>query len=36
MIQVDVSGRHYDGDADVLSVMEKLRKELGGEITISK
>jgi len=32
-IQVDVSGRHYDRDADVLNVLEKLKTILGGEIT---
>lgn len=32
-IQVDMSGRHYDRDADVLTVLEKLKTILGGEIT---
>lgn len=32
-IQVDVSGRHYDRDADVVAVLETLRQKIGGEIT---
>ena len=32
-IQADVSGRHYDRDADVVSVLEALREKIGGEIT---
>ncbi|MES1264510.1 MAG: hypothetical protein ABUU24_02525 [Variovorax sp.] len=32
-IQADVSGRHYERDADVVSVLEELRLKIGGEIT---
>ncbi len=32
-IQADVSGRHYRQDADVVSILERLRATLGGEIT---
>jgi hypothetical protein len=32
-ISADVSGRHYHRDADVLSVLHKLKTDLGGEIT---
>ena len=32
-IQVDVSGRHFNRDADIVSVLQTLRKEIGGEIT---
>jgi hypothetical protein len=32
-IQADISGRHYDRDADVVSVLETLRQKIGGEIT---
>ena len=32
-IQADVSGRHYNQDADVVSVLQKLKAEIGGEIT---
>jgi hypothetical protein len=32
-IQVDVSGWHYDRDADIVAVLQKLRDEIGGEIT---
>lgn len=31
-IGADVSGRHYNRDADVISVLENLRSKLGGEI----
>jgi hypothetical protein len=31
-IAADISGRHYDRDADVVSVLQKLREELGGNI----
>jgi len=33
MVQADVSGRHYDRDADVIAVLEKLRESTGGEVT---
>jgi hypothetical protein len=32
-IQVDVSGRHYNRDAEVVLVLQKLKAKLGGEIT---
>jgi hypothetical protein len=32
-IQVDLSGRHYNSDEDILSVLQKLKAELGGNIT---
>jgi len=32
-IQADVSGRHYERDADVVCVLESLRQKIGGEIT---
>jgi len=32
-IQADISGRHYNRDADVVSVLEALRQKIGGEIT---
>jgi len=32
-IQADVSGRHYNEDSAVISILEKLRTELGGKIT---
>jgi hypothetical protein len=32
-IQVDVSGRHFNRDADIISVLQRLREKLGGEIT---
>jgi hypothetical protein len=31
-IVADVSGRHYNRDADVVAVFQKLKAELGGEI----
>ena len=31
-VSADISGRHYNCDAEVVSVLEKLRTELGGEI----
>jgi hypothetical protein len=31
-IAVDVSGRHYTRDADVVAVLEALKNRLGGEI----
>jgi hypothetical protein len=32
-IVADMSGRHYNRDADVVSVLQKLKAKLGGEIT---
>ncbi len=32
-IQVDVSGRHYNRDADIVSILQTLKQEVGGEIT---
>jgi hypothetical protein len=32
-VQADVSGRHYNRDADVIAVLEKLRESAGGEVT---
>jgi hypothetical protein len=32
-IVADISGRHYNRDADVISVLQKLKEQLGGEIT---
>jgi hypothetical protein len=32
-ITADMSGRHYNRDADVVAVLQKLKAELGGEIT---
>jgi hypothetical protein len=32
-IVADISGRHYDCEADVMSVLQKLKEQLGGEIT---
>jgi hypothetical protein len=32
-IVADISGRHYNQDADVISVLQKLKEQLGGEIT---
>jgi hypothetical protein len=32
-IQVDVSGRHYNSDAKVVAVLNKLREATGGEVT---
>ena len=31
-IQADVSGRHFEKDADVLAILRSLRTELGGTI----
>jgi hypothetical protein len=33
MIIADISGRHYHCDSDVVAVLQKLKAELGGEIT---
>jgi hypothetical protein len=32
-ISADVSGRHFNQDSDVLSVLQKFKAEIGGEIT---
>ena len=32
-ISVDISGRHYNCDAEVVALLERLRADLGGEIT---
>ena len=32
-IVADISGRHYNCDKDVISVLQKLKEQLGGEIT---
>jgi hypothetical protein len=32
-IQVDISGRHYNEDTEVLSVLSRLRPRIGGAIT---
>ncbi len=32
-VQADVSGRHYNQDADVIAVLERLRESTGGEVT---
>ena len=32
MVVADISGRHYNCDADVVAVLQKLKAELGGEI----
>jgi hypothetical protein len=32
-ISADISGRHYNCDAEVVSLLERLRADLGGEIT---
>ena len=32
-VSADISGRHYNCDADVVSVLERLRECVGGEIT---
>ena len=32
-ITADISGRHYNCDAEVFSLLEKLQADLGGEIT---
>ena len=31
-ISADISGRHYNCDAEVVSLLERLRADLGGEI----
>jgi len=31
-VSADISGRHYDCDAEVVSVLERLRDRVGGEI----
>jgi hypothetical protein len=32
-IVADISGRHYNCDKDVISVLQKLKERLGGQIT---
>jgi hypothetical protein len=32
-VVADISGRHYDCDAEVVAVLEKLRGSTGGEVT---
>jgi len=32
-VAVDISGRHYNCDPDVIAILEKLQREIGGEIT---
>ncbi len=32
-VSADISGRHYNCDAEVVSVLESLRARVGGEIT---
>lgn len=32
-VSADISGRHYGCDAEVVSVLERLRDRVGGEIT---
>jgi hypothetical protein len=32
-LSADISGRHYNCDAEVLSVLERLRAQVGGQIT---
>jgi hypothetical protein len=32
-VQADVSGRHYNGDADVIAIVQTLQRRIGGEIT---
>jgi len=32
-IVVDMSGRHYNRDTDVISVLQQVRQRIGGEIT---
>lgn len=32
-ISADISGRHYNCDAEVVSLLQRLRADLGGEIT---
>ena len=32
-IQVDVSGRHYNCDADIVRILQTLSQQIGGEIT---
>jgi hypothetical protein len=32
-VSVDISGRHYNCDADVLAVLEKVKERVGGDIT---
>lgn len=32
-VSADISGRHYNCDSEVVSVLERLRDRVGGEIT---
>ncbi len=32
-VSADISGRHYNCDAEVLSVLERVRASVGGQIT---
>jgi hypothetical protein len=32
-ISVDISGRHHDRDADIVALLERLRENVGGNIT---
>ena len=32
-VSADISGRHYNCDKDVLSILQKLRDNVGGDIT---
>ena len=32
-ISADISGRHYNCDAEVVSLLQRLKADLGGEIT---
>lgn len=32
-VQVDVSGRHYNCDAEVIAVLKQVQQVIGGEIT---
>ena len=32
-VQADISGRHYDQDAEVIAVLQRLRAQIGGHIT---
>ena len=34
-VQADISGRHYNRDADVIALLEEVRKVTGGEIIYS-
>jgi hypothetical protein len=34
VVQADISGRHYNEDASVSSVLERLRASVGGKISV--